>query len=99
MNRSVTVEARPNPRLRRFPRKPRPVRLPARPQARPMAVEKEKKRKMFSSITEPAAAAVITVSDSCACGEREDLSGPAVAQLLEELGFRVTAREVAPDEA
>ena len=43
--------------------------------------------------------AVVTVSDSCARGERRDLSGPAVAQLLEKLHFEVVAREVVPDEA
>jgi len=41
---------------------------------------------------------VVTVSDSCSRGEREDLSGPAVAQLLQKLGFSVTAHEVVPDE-
>jgi len=44
-------------------------------------------------------AAVVTVSDSCARGEREDRSGPAVAQLLEKLNFAVAAREVVPDES
>ena len=44
-------------------------------------------------------AAVVTVSDSCARGEREDLSGPAVAQLLQSLQFSVTAREVVPDDS
>ncbi len=44
-------------------------------------------------------AAVVTVSDSCARGEREDLSGPAVAQLLQKLHFSVTAREVVPDDS
>ena len=43
-------------------------------------------------------AAVVTVSDSCARGERQDRSGPAVAQLLEKLHFTVTAREVVPDD-
>ncbi len=43
-------------------------------------------------------AAVVTVSDSCARGEREDRSGPAVAQALEKLKFSVRAREVVPDE-
>jgi len=43
-------------------------------------------------------AAVVTVSDSCARGEREDLSGPAVAQLLEKLKFSVASREVVPDD-
>lgn len=43
-------------------------------------------------------AAVVTVSDSCARREREDKSGPAVAQLLEKLKFSVTKREVVPDD-
>ncbi len=43
-------------------------------------------------------AAVITVSDSCARGAREDLSGPAVAQVLQNLHFTVAAREIIPDE-
>jgi molybdopterin adenylyltransferase len=55
---------------------------------------------MSSSTAEPRAltAAVVTVSDSCARGERTDLSGPAVAQLLEKLRFEVVAREVVPDD-
>lgn len=55
---------------------------------------------MCSLMADPGAftAAVITVSDSCSRREREDLSGPAVAQLLEKLRFSVTAREVVPDE-
>ena len=44
-------------------------------------------------------AAVITVSDSCAHGQREDKSGPAVAQLLEKLKFTVVAREVVADDS
>jgi molybdopterin adenylyltransferase len=44
-------------------------------------------------------AAVVTVSDSCASGEREDVSGPAVAQLLAQLHFSVTLREVVPDDS
>jgi molybdopterin adenylyltransferase len=43
-------------------------------------------------------AAVVTVSDSCSRGEREDLSGPAVAELLEKLRFSVIAREIIPDD-
>jgi len=43
-------------------------------------------------------AAVVTVSDSCARGEREDLSGPAVARLLQKLNFSVAAREVVSDD-
>jgi molybdopterin adenylyltransferase len=43
-------------------------------------------------------AAVITVSDSCARGEREDLSGPAVVQLLQKLHFRITEHATVADE-
>jgi molybdopterin adenylyltransferase len=43
--------------------------------------------------------AVVTVSDSCARGERVDLSGPAVAEALLKLGFRVVAREVVADDS
>jgi molybdopterin adenylyltransferase len=44
-------------------------------------------------------AAVVTVSDSCSRGERQDQSGPAVAQLLEKLKFSVTVREIVPDDS
>lgn len=44
-------------------------------------------------------AAVVTVSDSCARGERQDQSGPAVAQLLEKLKFAVSVREIVPDDS
>lgn len=44
-------------------------------------------------------AAVVTVSDSCASGDRVDLSGPAVAQVLQKLRFQVAAREVVPDDS
>jgi len=43
-------------------------------------------------------AAVVTVSDSCARGERDDKSGPAVAQLLQRLKFEVTNCAVVPDD-
>jgi molybdopterin adenylyltransferase len=43
-------------------------------------------------------AAVVTVSDSCARGERQDASGPAVAGLLERLQFTIVAREIVPDD-
>jgi molybdopterin adenylyltransferase len=45
----------------------------------------------------PFTAAVVTVSDSCSRGEREDLSGPAVARLLQELHFEVAQRETVAD--
>ena len=44
-------------------------------------------------------AAVVTVSDSCSRGEREDLSGPAVARLLEKLHFSISVREIVADSA
>ena len=43
-------------------------------------------------------AAVVTVSDSCARGERPDVSGPAVAEILQQLQFTVVVREVVPDD-
>jgi molybdenum cofactor synthesis domain-containing protein len=56
---------------------------------------------MSSSMAEPLelTAAVVTVSDSCARGNRKDASGPAVAQLLQQLHFSVSVREVVPDES
>jgi molybdopterin adenylyltransferase len=50
-----------------------------------------------SSGVRPLTAAVVTVSDSCSRGEREDLSGPAVARLLQKLHFEVARRETVPD--
>ncbi|MGD0215847.1 MAG: MogA/MoaB family molybdenum cofactor biosynthesis protein [Terriglobales bacterium] len=43
-------------------------------------------------------AAVLTVSDSCARGERVDLSGPSVAETLGRRNFRVVLRSVVADE-
>jgi len=43
-------------------------------------------------------AAVVTVSDSCSRGEREDGSGPAVSRILEKFHLSVIAREVVPDD-
>ncbi|MBW3664113.1 MAG: MogA/MoaB family molybdenum cofactor biosynthesis protein [Actinobacteria bacterium] len=43
-------------------------------------------------------AAVLTVSDRSAEGEREDRSGPAVAAVLEEQGFDVVRVRVVPDD-
>jgi molybdopterin adenylyltransferase len=64
---------------------------------------------MSSSTTDPSTmdlpeggritAAVVTVSDSCSRGERKDLSGPAVAQLLQQLHFSVIVREIVPDDS
>ena len=43
-------------------------------------------------------AAVLTISDSAYAGQRADLSGPAVRERLEQLGWSVAALEVLPDE-
>jgi molybdopterin adenylyltransferase len=43
-------------------------------------------------------AAILTVSDSCFEGRREDRSGPAVARLLKAHGLDVTAPLLVPDE-
>ena len=43
-------------------------------------------------------AAVITVSDKGARGERVDTSGPAVREILERAGFEVVYATVVPDE-
>jgi len=43
-------------------------------------------------------AAVLTVSDSAERGDREDLSGPATAKLLQEHGFEVAIVRVVADE-
>ncbi len=44
-------------------------------------------------------AAVLTISDSAYAGTRTDVSGPAVRERLEQLGWSVSAIEVLPDEA
>ena len=43
-------------------------------------------------------AAVITISDKGARGERRDTSGPAVKAMLEEAGFEVVYTNIIPDE-
>lgn len=43
-------------------------------------------------------AVVLTISDSAARGEREDLSGPAVVEELQALKAEVAATEILPDE-
>ena len=62
-----------------------------------------KKRKMSSSTPEGSpveklTAAVLTVSDSSARGERADLSGPAVAEILKKRNFAVVATEIVADD-
>ena len=43
-------------------------------------------------------AAILTLSDRCSTGEREDGSGPALKAWLEEHGVTVSRTEVIPDE-
>ena len=43
-------------------------------------------------------AQIITVSDRCFRGEREDLSGPALAEYLAEKGFSLLPPVLVPDE-
>ena len=53
---------------------------------------------MSSSIPETFRAAVLTVSDSCARGERNDLSGPAVSSTLQEHHFSIVETRVVADD-
>ena len=43
-------------------------------------------------------ATVITISDRCAQGQREDASGPLLVQLLQRAGYTVTGTAIVPDE-
>ncbi|HKW18364.1 MAG TPA: MogA/MoaB family molybdenum cofactor biosynthesis protein [Terriglobales bacterium] len=53
---------------------------------------------MSSSIPETFRAAVLTVSDSCARGERNDASGPAVERALQQHHFSVVETRVVADD-
>ena len=44
-------------------------------------------------------AAGLTISDSASAGTRRDLSGPAVRERLEQLGWQVSVAEIIPDVA
>ena len=46
----------------------------------------------------PYTAAVITLSDKGAKGEREDKSGPLIVKMLEEAGYQVEETLLLPDE-
>lgn len=54
-------------------------------------------RKRLQRLSEPVPGAVITVSDRCVRGEREDLSGPLAARLLAEHNVLVDSVQVVPD--
>jgi molybdopterin adenylyltransferase len=53
---------------------------------------------MSSSTPEVLTAAVLTVSDSSSRGERADLSGPAVVEILKKSSFSVVATEIVADD-
>jgi molybdenum cofactor synthesis domain-containing protein len=43
-------------------------------------------------------AAILTISDSCSKGQREDLSGEAIKKVLNENGFTVCKKKIVADE-
>ena len=43
-------------------------------------------------------AAVVTISDGCYHGQREDLSGEALSELLTQQGWSVNSRRIVPDD-
>jgi molybdenum cofactor synthesis domain-containing protein len=47
---------------------------------------------------EPIRAGIVTVSDKGYAGEREDASGPLLAQLLRKMGAQVVKQTIVPDE-
>ncbi|MDY6876309.1 MAG: MogA/MoaB family molybdenum cofactor biosynthesis protein [Chloroflexota bacterium] len=47
---------------------------------------------------EPIRAGVVTVSDKGYAGEREDASGPLLADLLRKMGAKVVSQTIVPDE-
>jgi molybdopterin adenylyltransferase len=46
----------------------------------------------------PLRAKILVLSDACARGERQDLAGPALFEVLEAHQWRVVASEILPDE-
>ncbi|MDT7602083.1 MAG: hypothetical protein QOF61_80 [Acidobacteriota bacterium] len=49
-------------------------------------------------MTEKIRAVIITASDACARGEREDMSGAVAIELLEAMGAEVVAKEILSDD-
>ena len=43
-------------------------------------------------------AAILTVSDRCSRGVREDTTGPALVRILEDEGWEVVSTKIVPDE-
>ena len=46
----------------------------------------------------PIDVAVLTISDRCYKGERQDLSGPALCHKIQELGWNLVSTTILPDE-
>jgi molybdopterin adenylyltransferase len=42
--------------------------------------------------------AVLTISDSCSSGEREDISGQTIMDMLQQDKFRIDVKEIVPDD-
>ena len=42
--------------------------------------------------------AVLTISDSCSSGEREDISGQTIMDMLPQDKFRISVKEIVPDD-
>ena len=107
-NRSGMAASRRRKKVAQVARVPAPVEfrvrvaLPAPHRVAVPAAARRKRKKMSSSTVEaPEAmtAAVITVSDTRSRGEGADLSGPAVAEALKKLGFRVVATQIVQDDS
>jgi molybdenum cofactor synthesis domain-containing protein len=49
-------------------------------------------------MSSPIHAVVITASDACSRGDREDTSGELLVELLTELGAHIVAKEILPDD-
>src|SRR5580698_6000040 len=112
MNRSAMVASRRKlPAGMRRPRLRLPHRLLRRKLLRLQAALRRleagratrKKRKMSCSAEVPASlgfkSAVVTVSDSCARGSREDVSGPAVMRLLQKSNFNIARHQIVSDDS
>lgn len=76
------------------------MRTPAQPGSRPSRQPEADAvvQKALMPLAEPVRGAVITVSDRCARGEREDSSGPLAQRLLGEHGVIVDGVVIVPDD-
>ena len=49
-------------------------------------------------MSSPLRVTILVLSDACSRGERPDLSGPAIREILEARGWQVAAVEILPDD-